>query len=197
MQYWYTNEKRRHDRTNSPMWKSGLKQWYTSGKEEKYHPQDNQESNYRLQRSCGKVMFLHPCVILFTGGLCLGGSLSRGRGVSVGGSLLRGPSVQGVKLYEAEPCIDDQLHDEDSRFPKIDHSRSTPRIVLKQNTFTDFPTGSGCLPCALLEICKYQGKFSNVDRLPLIWYIIVLYHFCVKCIGHLCMLQNTLFYRPR
>ena len=58
------------------------------------------------QRSCGKVMFLHLSVILFTGvlcpgglhlgGLCLGGSLSSGRGVSVWGvSLSREGSLSG------------------------------------------------------------------------------------------------------
>ena len=64
-----------------------------------------QYNNYRRQWSCGKVMFLHLCVIMFTGGvgLCLGMSLSRGclcpgglcLGVSVWGSLSRGLCVQG------------------------------------------------------------------------------------------------------
>ena len=68
---------------------------------------------YRLQRSWGKVMFLHLSVILFTGGifypgsLCPGGwSLSRGRGLCPGcgslskrGSRSRGwVSVQGGSL---------------------------------------------------------------------------------------------------
>ena len=63
---------------------------------------------YRLQRSCGKVMFSHLCVILFTvgslsrgvsvwGGLCLRGSLSRG--VSV-----QGISVQGVLCLKGSLC---------------------------------------------------------------------------------------------
>ena len=68
---------------------------------------------HRPQRSCGKVMFLHLSVILFTGdvsvpacttghmtgGLCQGGSLSR-VGVSLsGGSLCLGEvSVQGGSL---------------------------------------------------------------------------------------------------
>ena len=62
-------------------------------------PTDNstvlQHYFYRQQRSCGKVMFLHLCVVQLTGGgLCLGGSLSGG--VSVRGSLSRGVSFQGV-----------------------------------------------------------------------------------------------------
>ena len=43
--------------------------------------------------SCRKVMFLHVSVILFTGGLCPGESLSRG--VSVRGVSVQGFSVQG------------------------------------------------------------------------------------------------------
>ena len=43
------------------------------------------------KRSCGKVMFLHLSVILFTGG-----SLSRG--VSVWGSLSRGSLSEGVSV---------------------------------------------------------------------------------------------------
>ena len=36
------------------------------------HTADTQTDHYRPQRSCGKVMFLHLSVILFTGGLCHG-----------------------------------------------------------------------------------------------------------------------------
>ena len=55
--------------------------------------------NYRPQRSCGKVMFLHLSVILFTGGFSVqGGSLSRGISVQ-GVSLSRlGVSVWGVSV---------------------------------------------------------------------------------------------------
>ena len=74
--------------------------------------QQMSNSFYRPQRSCGKVMFLHLCVIMFTGGLCPGGSLwgfsVQGvsvQGVSVGGVLCRGEgfsvggfSVQGVSV---------------------------------------------------------------------------------------------------
>ena len=72
------------------------------------------------QRSCGKVMFLHLCVILFTegrslyrgvsawGDLCPGRSLSRGSlswGVSVqGGSLSRRVHVQGGLCLEGGLC---------------------------------------------------------------------------------------------
>ena len=54
---------------------------------------------YRPEQSCGKVMFLHLCVILFTGfveggGFCPGGSLS-GRGSLSGGFSVQGVSVQG------------------------------------------------------------------------------------------------------
>ena len=75
--------------------------------------------NYHPQRSCGKVMFLHLSVILFTGGMsvpaCItghmtrgslsGGSLSRGvfvwgslsrRGLWPGGSLSRGSLSRGL-----------------------------------------------------------------------------------------------------
>ena len=47
---------------------------------------------YRPQWSCGKVMFLHLSVILFTGGSLSRGSLSRG--VSIWESLSNGVSVQ-------------------------------------------------------------------------------------------------------
>ena len=60
------------------------------------------------KRSCGKVIFLHLSVILFTGGgslsggLCQRGSLSRGAlclgGLSPGRSLTKGVSVQGGSL---------------------------------------------------------------------------------------------------
>ena len=50
---------------------------------------------YRPQWSCGKIMFLHMSVILFTGGcLCLGG-LCPGGISAQGGSLSKGVSVQG------------------------------------------------------------------------------------------------------
>ena len=49
---------------------------------------------YRPQRSCGKVMFLHLCVILFTGGLCPVGVSVQGdlcpEVLYPGGSLSRG-----------------------------------------------------------------------------------------------------------
>ena len=48
---------------------------------------------YRPQRSCGKVMFLHLSVILFTGG-----SLSRGRSLSVGRVSVQGSLSKG-SLY--------------------------------------------------------------------------------------------------
>ena len=35
------------------------------------HPMGMHSCYYRPQRSWGKVMFLHVCVILFTGGVCL------------------------------------------------------------------------------------------------------------------------------
>ena len=64
----------------------------------KYHGVTNHfggslTSCYRPQRSCGKVMFLHLSVILFTGG---GGPLSMGvsvQGVSVQGILSLGGSL--------------------------------------------------------------------------------------------------------
>ena len=40
-------------------------------------PRPSNEVYYRPQRSCGKAMFLHLSVILFTGGSLSGGSLSR------------------------------------------------------------------------------------------------------------------------
>ena len=47
------------------------------------------------KRSCGKVMFLHPSVILFTGGLSPGGGISVREMFCTGsGSLSRGISVQ-------------------------------------------------------------------------------------------------------
>ena len=55
------------------------------------------------KRSCGKVMFLYLCVILFTGGISVQavplseGSLSRG--VSVQGVSVRGVSVWGVSVW--------------------------------------------------------------------------------------------------
>ena len=65
--------------------------------------------NYHPQRSCGKVMFLHLSVILFTGGmsvpacitLCPGGVSDKGvsvQGVSVQGSLSRRVSVRETPL---------------------------------------------------------------------------------------------------
>ena len=50
---------------------------------------------YRPQRSYGKVMFLHLCVILFTGGSLSGGSLSGG---SLSGGSLSGGSLSGGSL---------------------------------------------------------------------------------------------------
>ena len=35
--------------------------------------------------------------------------------------------------------------------------------------FTDFPTGSGSQPCALLEICEYIGIFPVYLRMALIF----------------------------
>ena len=66
---------------------------------------------YRPQRSRGKVMFLHLCVILFTGGsLCPRGGWVSVQGVSVQagslsrvGSLSRGLSVQ--KVYVQWVCL--------------------------------------------------------------------------------------------
>ena len=59
-------------------------------------------AGYRLQRSCRKVMFLHMCVILFTGGISVqggplskGGSLSRWVSVQEGFSVREVVSVQG------------------------------------------------------------------------------------------------------
>ncbi len=55
---------------------------------------------YRPQQSCGKIMFLHLCVINVTGGH--EGSLSGvflSRGVSIQGSLSWGVSVQGVIVH--------------------------------------------------------------------------------------------------
>ena len=53
------------------------------------------------QRSCGKVMFLHLSLILFTGGLCLGeGGLCPGGGSVQGWSLSGGISVHGVSARE-------------------------------------------------------------------------------------------------
>ena len=49
------------------------------------------------KRSCGKVMFLHLSVILFTRGFLSMGSLSTGVSVQ-GGSLSRGVSVQGLSV---------------------------------------------------------------------------------------------------
>ena len=54
--------------------------------------------NYRPQRSCGKVMFLHLSVILF-----MGESLSRGVSVQRG-SLSRGVSVWGSLSRETPHC---------------------------------------------------------------------------------------------
>ena len=60
------------------------------------------------KRSCGKVMFLHLCVILFTGGvsvlagLCLGGSLSGGPTLSMG-SLCPGVSLSRESLTVGSP----------------------------------------------------------------------------------------------
>ena len=52
------------------------------------------------KRSCGKVMFLHLSVILFTRGE--GGVLSSGVSVKVG-SLSRGVTAQGVSVTEIPP----------------------------------------------------------------------------------------------
>ena len=62
--------------------------------------QQMSNSFYRPQRSCGKVMFLHLCVIVFTGGLCPGGSLSGGSlwGFSVQGGLCLWGSLSGRPL---------------------------------------------------------------------------------------------------
>ena len=65
---------------------------------------------YRPQQSCGKVMFLHLCVILLTGlgGFCPGGSPSgrgslSGEGFSVQGVSVQGVSVQGGSLSRGVP----------------------------------------------------------------------------------------------
>ena len=62
-------------------------------------------SLYRPQRSCGKAMFLHLCVILFTRGIsvptCTRGHMTRGplsRGSLSGGSL-SGGSLSGRPPY--------------------------------------------------------------------------------------------------
>ena len=81
-------------------------------------------------------------------------------------------------------------------------STSPCRNILSVLIFTDFPSGSGSQPCALLEICEYQGlpwfnwKFSNIAWLSLILKINIKYYFCVRCIDYLCMLQNKCSHRP-
>ena len=54
------------------------------------------DTYYRPQPSCGKVIFLHPCVILFMGGVsvpaCITGHVTRGS--LSGGSLSGGVSVR-------------------------------------------------------------------------------------------------------
>ena len=35
--------------------------------------------------------------------------------------------------------------------------------------FTDFPTGGGSQPCALLEICKYQSNLYPSELLSSVW----------------------------
>ena len=67
------------------------------------------------KRSCGKIMFLHLSVILFTGGgggfsvlfvqggLCPEGGRSLCKG---GGSLRRGDSIQGFSVRETTPLYD-------------------------------------------------------------------------------------------
>ena len=62
---------------------------------------------YHPQRSCGKVMFLHLCVMLFTGG-CLPQHTPQAtshmtRGVYVWAVSVQGVSVQGVYVKETPP----------------------------------------------------------------------------------------------
>ena len=65
------------------------------------------------KRSCGKVMFLHLSMILFTGGSLSRGSLSRGglcleglclKGLCPGGSLCLGVPVQGGGFCSGGVC---------------------------------------------------------------------------------------------
>ena len=74
----------------------------------KYYLNVQHVNIYRSQRSCGKVMFLHLCVILFTGGICPGVSVrgvSLSRGVSVQwGSLSGGVSIWGVSVQGGGLC---------------------------------------------------------------------------------------------
>ena len=70
-----------------------------------------------MQQSCGKVMFLHLCVILFTGGFLSRGPLSKWVSVQGGlclevsvqgglrGSLSRGPMSSGVSVRETTPIL--------------------------------------------------------------------------------------------
>ena len=62
--------------------------------------------------------------------------------------------------------------------------------------FTNFPTGRGSQPCALLKSVDIQShpqvfwENSNIVLLSLIEDIILRYYFGVNCIGYLDMLQN-------
>ena len=59
------------------------------------------------KRSCGKVMFLHLCVILFTvwGGLCPGEGLCLGGGGSVQGGFCPGGLCPGRPPYNKEQAV--------------------------------------------------------------------------------------------
>ena len=67
-----------------------------------------------------------------------------------------------------------------------------PVYLTMVSIFTNFPAGSGSYLGVLLEICLYQSQLENFqyNSVPPLLNMIVQYYFCVKCIGHLCMLQN-------
>ena len=90
---------------------------------------------YLPQRSCGKLMFLHLCVILFTGvvsvhgGLCPGELCPAGGGRSVQGEV----SIQRVFVQQRVLCPETPPWTETPTYSNMRAVRILPECILVRN----------------------------------------------------------------
>ena len=130
------------------------------------------QCHYRPQRSCGKVMFLHLCVILFRGGLCPWGVSVRGVSVQMGGLFPDGGSVQmGVSLQRGLL----------GRYPLPQYGNKRVVHILLECTlvfaffhFTQvadpgFPQSGGCQlsggGAPTYDFAKFSQKLHKIERI--------------------------------
>ena len=114
---------------------------------------------YRPQRSCGKVMILHLCVILFGGG----GSLSQHvpqvtwpGGVSVPGGLYLGGSLSGGVSVQGGPCSGGSLS---RRGSPVRENPPRQRPPVRWRAGGTHPTGMHS--CVVILIHYISGQLLN------------------------------------